>query len=305
MKELEIEGKNVTLAVEKGLSELGLRRDQVEVEVLQEAAPGFLGLGTKLARVRIREKLWGEPAEQRPPSSASPAPPPKRVPAPVQKPVSRPLPAPGKEAGIGHAADFAKREEKDPRPVPRRAERPGRVPQPRPYPSRPRLEPRPVPPPPADTAEACSQAKLLLEDVLKRMGFEGVGIRVSWDAPQVRVYAELETPESSGLSAESAGRWLESLQFLVTLIASRRLKHPVAVQVDLGGYWKEKEESILLQVHQAMEMVKRTGEPVRLKPMDAVMRRLIHKTLTNHPEFESVSEGEGIWRKVVLKPKRR
>ena len=38
---------------------------------------------------------------------------------------------------------------------------------------------------------------------------------------------------------------------------------------------------------------------------DAVMRRLVHRTLANHPEIETVSEGEGQWRKVVLKPRRR
>jgi spoIIIJ-associated protein len=56
-QEVVDEGKNVDEAIEKGLERLGLTRDQVEVDVLEEGARGVLGLvGVKQAKVVIRRK---------------------------------------------------------------------------------------------------------------------------------------------------------------------------------------------------------------------------------------------------------
>ena len=38
--------------------------------------------------------------------------------------------------------------------------------------------------------------------------------------------------------------------------------------------------------------------------MPSQMRRFVHKLLANHPEVETYSEGEGKWRKIVIKAKK-
>ncbi|HAD07159.1 MAG TPA: RNA-binding protein [Anaerolineaceae bacterium] len=55
---LEIIAPTVEEAVAKGLNQLGLREDEVEVEVLDAGSRGFLGLGSRQARIRlyIKEK---------------------------------------------------------------------------------------------------------------------------------------------------------------------------------------------------------------------------------------------------------
>jgi len=298
MKEIEVEGKTVTLAVEKGLSELGLRRDQVEVQVLQEPAPGFLGMGAKPAKVRIREKIWGEDEHR------DSAPPPRRAephadapsygsrnPNPIRdnSPYANSAP-PRRRTGVPRGRTV----ESSRSPRPQQHGGHGH----RPAPSSKSV----VPPPPPDTGKACSEAKTVIEELLPLIQCAPAKITTSWDAEQVRVRAELDSPDAEFLLGQE-GKTLEAFQFIVTLTLSRRMQTPVAVLVEVGNYWQTKEEEIMLQVHQAMEVVKRTKQPVRLKPMSAVMRRLVHRTLTNHPEIETVSEGEGIWRKVVLKPR--
>jgi len=53
-RSLESSGKSIEEAVEAGLRELGISRDQVEVEVLEEPAKGLFGLlGSRPARVRL------------------------------------------------------------------------------------------------------------------------------------------------------------------------------------------------------------------------------------------------------------
>lgn len=59
---LEIIAPTVEEAIANGLTQLGVSEDAVEVEVLDSGSRGFLGLGTRQARVRLAMKLVDVPA---------------------------------------------------------------------------------------------------------------------------------------------------------------------------------------------------------------------------------------------------
>lgn len=135
------------------------------------------------------------------------------------------------------------------------------------------------------------------------MLFTEVSVAARWDAEQERVKTNVKTPEADRLIGPG-GETLEAMQFLMTLMVSRRLGSPVAVQVDTGDFWQKKENEVLSQALKGIENVRNTGKPFRLQPMEAPMRRLIHKSLANHPDIMTASEGDGPWRKIVLRPRK-
>ena len=57
MKMIESRGKTLEEAIESGLNQLSLTREDVDITVLDEASKGFLGFGAKPARVLMTEKL--------------------------------------------------------------------------------------------------------------------------------------------------------------------------------------------------------------------------------------------------------
>lgn len=62
---LEVIAPSVEEAVEKGLSELGLTKDEVEIEILDEGKKGLLGLGSRQARIALKIKpATAEPEEE-------------------------------------------------------------------------------------------------------------------------------------------------------------------------------------------------------------------------------------------------
>ncbi len=86
---LEIIAPTVEEAVAKGMEQLGLPESAFEVEVLDPGSRGFLGLGTRQARVR----LWIKEAQ--PPGTTSPEPvSPRRESKPKPKPPARPVEVP-------------------------------------------------------------------------------------------------------------------------------------------------------------------------------------------------------------------
>ena len=71
MKSTEKWGDSVDSAVELALQDLGLNREQVNVTVLEEPSKGFLGIGAKLALVRVEEivKEVPKPAKKEKPAA--------------------------------------------------------------------------------------------------------------------------------------------------------------------------------------------------------------------------------------------
>ena len=67
---LEVIAQSVEEAIEKGLSDLGLPRDAVDITVLDEGGSGILGIGSRQARVRI--SILGENGDQEAEESSAP-----------------------------------------------------------------------------------------------------------------------------------------------------------------------------------------------------------------------------------------
>lgn len=80
-KSLEFTGKNEDAAIAAALEKLGLSREDVSVEVLELAKPGFLGIGGTPAKVKVTFEAPDEPEE---------------IPAPVAE--EKPAPAAEKKA---------------------------------------------------------------------------------------------------------------------------------------------------------------------------------------------------------------
>ena len=56
----EFAAKTVEDAVDEGLRQLGLSRDQIDVEVIEEGSRGILGIGATDALVRIKPRTESE-----------------------------------------------------------------------------------------------------------------------------------------------------------------------------------------------------------------------------------------------------
>jgi predicted RNA-binding protein Jag len=106
-------------------------------------------------------------------------------------------------------------------------------------------------------------------------------------------------------SGEKLGSELvECLQHLLNVVRAKSDRSAPRVFLEIEGQAAMDEQGIIDEAHRAAEEVKRTGQPFRMDPMDSRDRRLVHQALADHPDVETASEGEGPWRKVVVRPKR-
>ena len=89
-KSMEVRGKTAEEALEKALSQLGLERDEVAVEVIARAKTGFLGIGASEAVLRVSYEAPDEEPEKKPTAKPAPVKAPAPKAAAEKKPEQKP-----------------------------------------------------------------------------------------------------------------------------------------------------------------------------------------------------------------------
>jgi spoIIIJ-associated protein len=99
------------------------------------------------------------------------------------------------------------------------------------------------------------------------------------------------------------GRTLEALQTVVVAVTNRKLgkRHPLVVDVE--GYRSRRREKLEEMAHRTADRAARGGRPVALRPMSAFERRVVHVALRDDRRVTTESEGDEPNRRVVVSPK--
>lgn len=336
MEWVEVKGKTVEVAVEAALEELGLARDEAEVEVLQEPARGFLGIGGQDALVRVtrrrarrrrRGKRTGErgaPAGERAaPRRAQPegrgggqrrgqgrGPQTEQRGAPAGERAG-PRRAQAASRGGGQRRGQVGRERAGSKPAadkgseqpaaPRRRGRESGEPARRTAVAEGAEEGRaPQEGPPAEEApdreEQAAVVREFLQGLLDAFGLEG--------AVDVRVEEDVILAQVSGDQTEALvgvkGAILEGVHELARTVVQRRTRGGVRIRLDIAGYTERRREALRIYAGRLAAQVLEEGGEVMLEPMNAADRKVIHDAVVDIAGVSSYSEGEEPERAVVL-----
>ena len=110
--------------------------------------------------------------------------------------------------------------------------------------------------------------------------------------------------EDSSLLIGKHGVNLESLQFILAV----RLKtltgdDDFEIYVDVGNWCRRKEEKLKQMALDAAQRVETDNEPQAIYNLTNSERRVVHVALAEHPAVETISEGEGENRHIIVKPR--
>ena len=96
------------------------------------------------------------------------------------------------------------------------------------------------------------------------------------------------------------GEVLNSLQTIVTNIASKESHEKVRVLLNIGGYREKRKKDLEVLAMKIAGSVIKTRKSITLEPMSAYERKIIHSALQSDPAVSTHSEGEEPYRKVVV-----
>jgi spoIIIJ-associated protein len=153
--------------------------------------------------------------------------------------------------------------------------------------------------PTAPEADVAETARAFVDEVLQTMGIAATveaaesdgGCRVNVQGPDM------------GLLIGRQGSTLGALQYLVTLVVSKRVGHHVRLTLDAENYRSRREDTVRESARRWAQRVKETGQECVLDPMSPFDRRLVHTALAEDPDVFTYSEGDEPERCVVISPR--
>jgi spoIIIJ-associated protein len=283
MEWVEVESKTVDLAVEVAMTELGVSdRTEVEVAILQEPKPGFLGMGGREAIVRVTKapkKRRRRRSRGRGGSSGSD----------------------GKAGTTNSKASGTKKQQSNRQQKPEkrgksRSGQSGRQEKQVGDTSNGASEGRDDRPEPAPIEEQAKVAASFIEGLLDAFGLEGsVDTRIDDDI----LYLDVTGEQTEALVGPK-GSVMQSVLELTRTVVQRKTFGAPRMRIDVAGYVERRREALRIYTQKLAEQVIEEQGEVMLEPMNAADRKVVHDAAAEIDGVRSFSEGEDPRRAVVI-----
>lgn len=270
MRTVRITAKTIEAAVAEGLEKLGISREEAVVHVVEQPSSGLFGLIHKKMAVVDISAPDEDTVEEASPAEEAPA---AEIPAEEAK-EETPAEEPKAEEAVEEVKEEAPAEEK-------KAER-----------EEPTFDPE-------EQKKVAEEAKTFLAGV-----FAGMHLAVTMECrmTEERIMINL-VGDGLGILIGKHGQTLDALQYLTNLAAGKSFCHHYFILLDVENYRERRQDTLEALARRLAGKVKRTGEEIRLEPMAAGERRIIHLALQDDHAVSTDSEGEAPYRYVVIRPK--
>jgi spoIIIJ-associated protein len=283
---IDVTGPTLQDAIEQGLSELGLTRSEVIIEIIEEGG-STLGGGSSEAVVRLT------PLRR-------PAPPPPTPPAPPAVPEEPEVPV--EEDEDDYDTDVFYDEEADDDEYDSFDEDDDSFDEDEPFDEDDRQY---------ITDDGGDEVSATAREALgELLGLMQVDADIYMRRAQA-ASADEEPPwvldvrgRDLGVLIGRHGETLNALQFVTRLVCSRKLQRRANIVIDVEGYKSRRESTLRRMARQMAEKATRQGRTITLDPMPPNERRIIHITLRDDQSVETESVGMGDQRRITIIPVR-
>ena len=270
-------------AIKNGLADLGLKEEDVKIEVLEGGSAGIFGLFKKEARVKLSPLDSEFKKEDKPKVEEKEV---KEVKTEVKEEVKeqkqeekvvvkeeKETPVDEKTTEVKEETVVEKEEVKEQRPK-------------------------------REDYIVKNQDKIVsyLQNIVIAMGYPDATVDFSEDGNR-HFTLNIKTEENTSLIIGKRGSTLNSLQFLVNNYAKKFSSHFFRIEVDCDDYRESRKKTLEELALNLAKKSKKTGRPVELEPMTSVERKIIHNALTGIKNVETESRGDEPYRYLVITAK--
>lgn len=290
MEWVEAVGKTVDDAVAEAMSALGeTSKDAVDIEVVEEAKKGFLGIGGQDARVRVtmkpkKRRRRGRGGKSNRKSSDKPSRDAKKQ--------DKTRSGKGSGARSQQGKPQPKRTDNDRD----RRSKPKQKPSGRDEAKKVAVDTKPEDK--ADIEEQAQVAREFAEGLLEAFGVEGaVETRVDEDV----LYIDITGEQTEALVGRK-GVVVQAVHELTRTVIQRKTFGAPRMRLDIAGYAARRREALKIYATRLADNVKEDGREAMLEPMNAADRKVVHDAIAEIDGVRSFSEGEDPNRSVVVAP---
>lgn len=145
------------------------------------------------------------------------------------------------------------------------------------------------------------EGKQYLEGVIAGLGIE---VKMEIQSPdEATINYRLQTSENALLIGKE-GKTLLAFQTLLRNHLSSFVDNSLLITLDIGNYHASRKRQLEILATKTAKDVARSQIAVKLDPMNAFDRRIVHAKLSDWRDVETYSEGEGEQRAIIIRPKK-
>ena len=154
-----------------------------------------------------------------------------------------------------------------------------------------------------ESSETETQLSTFVENLIQKMDLE---LDVTVEEQEDKFLVDI-TGKDSALLIGKRGESLDAFQFLINSIYNKGKKHEEykRIVVDSNNYKDRREDTLKILAERMSAKAVRENRDIKLEPMTANERRIIHSTLAESTKVETESKGNEPNRYVVIKLKNR
>ena len=146
------------------------------------------------------------------------------------------------------------------------------------------------------------EGKVYLENILNTMEIKTrMEVRTLSDGEEIHFHVE---SDENALLIGREGRTLLGLQFMLRNYLNTFVEGHLIISLDIGNYHENRRKQLEILATKTAKEVAQTRIAVKLDPMNAYDRRIIHTKLSEWRDVVTESEGDGEHRALVIKPKK-
>lgn len=139
------------------------------------------------------------------------------------------------------------------------------------------------------------------QKIIDAMGFMSVTKVVSYSGNEILL--DIKSDEVGRIIGKE-GNTINSLQFLVRNALQRKIEKNCNVILDANNYRDRRREALEKKAERAAKSAIEKNREIKMGPMCAFDRRILHLTLENNSEIVTFSKGDKNNRQVIVAPKK-
>ncbi|MCP4303348.1 MAG: hypothetical protein GY788_00400 [bacterium] len=284
MEWVEAVGRTVDEAVAEAMNALGeSSKDAVDVEIVEEAKKGFLGIGGQDARVKVtlkpkkrqRRRRGGRNRDRRNTEGQGDR-------APKAK-------SGGGQGNRSKQQSKSKNGSKNRRQKPQQGSGGSGA-------KKVAVDKKPEEK--ADIEEQAQVAKEFAEGLLKAFGVDGDVVTKVEDEI---LFIDINGEQTEALVGRK-GAVVQAVHELTRTVIQRKTFGAPRMRLDIAGYGARRREALKIYATRLAETVVEDGREAMLEPMNAADRKVVHDAISEIDGVRSFSEGEDPNRSVVVAP---
>lgn len=145
-------------------------------------------------------------------------------------------------------------------------------------------------------------SKNFLKQMIEDMGID-CDIESRTEGNMIKFNILCSQESDIGIIIGKRGETLDSLQYIVNLVTNRNADTYIRVILDCNQYRSKRERSLQKLARRLADKAVQTGRDIKLEPMNPYERRIIHTYLQNDEKVNTFSQGNEPNRRVIIKRK--